>query len=253
MDNDISGIFWVAGYTGNGDKEFKNIKEARRVFAYELNRILKTINLEVDFPNWDKNITTSTYWQKDDFYLPGYDNTIIINKIADSFNDIDQSTLTKNDVVKVNIDNNSKWAIYIYGNRDEILSGNAAVGTSDSATTSGAASTSYSYSSSYSSQSVGTQSTGSGGSGSTDDPANYELVRIANKESTASLKANFATTDDDVSAEIRQWMSTLYDNVFAGSNKVFLNNTLFELCLRKTCATCDFPNCIFKKLGFCKL
>ena len=208
---------------------FKNIKEARRVFAYELNRILKNINLEVDFPNWDKNITTSTYWQKDDFYLPGYDKTIIINKIADSFNDIDQSTLTKNDVVKVNIDNNSKWAIYIYGNRDEILSGNAAISTSDSATTSGAASTSYSYSNSYSSQSVGTQSTGSGGSGSTDDPANYELVRIANKESTASLKSNFATTDDDVSVEIRQWMSTLYDNVFAGSNKVYLNNTLFAL------------------------
>ena len=30
MDNDISGVFWVAGYTGNGDKEFENIREVER-------------------------------------------------------------------------------------------------------------------------------------------------------------------------------------------------------------------------------
>jgi hypothetical protein len=206
---------------------FKNIKEARRVFTYELNRILKTINLEVDFPNWDRNITTSTHWQKDDFYLPGYDKTIVINKIVDSFSDIDQSTLTKNDVIKVNIDNNSKWAIYVYGDRTEILSGTASVASANTSTTSGSASTSYSYS--YSSQSVDVQSSGAGGSSDSDASDSHELVRIANKESTASLKTTFATTDNDVSAETRQWMSTLYDNVFAGSNKVYLNNTLFAL------------------------
>ena len=30
MDNDISGVIWVAGYTGNGDKEFENISEAEK-------------------------------------------------------------------------------------------------------------------------------------------------------------------------------------------------------------------------------
>ena len=30
MNNDISGVFWVAGYTGDGNEEFKNISKAEK-------------------------------------------------------------------------------------------------------------------------------------------------------------------------------------------------------------------------------
>ncbi len=38
MDNDISGVIWIAGYTGDGDKEFENISEAKK-------------NIEINFLN----------------------------------------------------------------------------------------------------------------------------------------------------------------------------------------------------------
>ena len=30
MENDISGVIWVAGYTGDGNEEFENIGEAEK-------------------------------------------------------------------------------------------------------------------------------------------------------------------------------------------------------------------------------
>ena len=31
MKNDISGVIWVAGYTGDGNEEFENIGEAEKI------------------------------------------------------------------------------------------------------------------------------------------------------------------------------------------------------------------------------
>jgi hypothetical protein len=56
---------------------------------------------------------------------------------------VDTTTLSENDVIKVNLDHNNKWGIYIYGDREKILSANVPVSTGSStsdlqdATTSG--------------------------------------------------------------------------------------------------------------------
>ena len=112
---------------------FRDVKEARRVFAYRANEILANINLDINYPEWNKGVSTNpTIFDKTDYFITGYDNRIVINKTVDLVTDIDTSTLTENEVIKVNLDHNNKWGIYIYGDREKILSANVPVSTGSS-------------------------------------------------------------------------------------------------------------------------
>ena len=195
---------------------FKDIKEARRLFKYKANNILSRINLDVEYPGWDKEITTSTLYDKVDFYLPGYNSSLIVNRIVDTASEIDTSVLNKNEVIKVNIDNNSKWAIYIYGNREKILLGQTDVGidtTETASQTTSGEETGYTYSTSTQGHQAGhLDDEGI-------DPATYELVRVATQTSTMNLKNDFWTSSTASETEIRQIMNSLYTKELSGSNK----------------------------------
>lgn len=200
---------------------FKDVSEARRLFRYKANNILEKINLDLEYPSWDAGITSDTLYDKVDYYYPGYNNSIIINRIVDTFTDIDTSVLKKNEVIKVKIDNNSKWALYIYGDRNSILSGSAdvSVDTTEQASqaTSGTGTGNI-----YSASSQSSQLDDEG-----IDPATYELVRIATQTSTMKLKEDFySSTASQI--EIRQIMSALYNKILPGSNKQSLSELLFE-------------------------
>lgn len=205
---------------------FKDVKEARRHFAYKLNDLASSINMDVDYPEWESGFNNSPIYDKSDYYLSGYSNAIVVNRTVDTYSEIDTSLLADYEVVKVNTDYNNKWAIYIYGPRSEIVSGNAPVTTSSTASSSDATvSPGSGYSSS--SQAVGTQSSHSGG-GSGSSSETKELVRIANQTSTFELNSKFYT-NDDVSADTRNLMKQLYDYVFAGTNRVNSNELLFAM------------------------
>ena len=49
----------------------KDIKEARRIFAYTLNNILKSTNLDVDYPEWENTLTDKTLYDKSNFFVSG--------------------------------------------------------------------------------------------------------------------------------------------------------------------------------------
>jgi len=214
---------------------FKNNSEARRVFRYKTNEILANINLDIEYPNWDSTVTTSNLYDKIDYFIPGYDNTIIINRVVDTASDIDTSVLKKNEVIKVNIDNNSKWAIYIYGDRESILAGNIAVASTTDLDTAGTGTTDYNSPSTGTTigyTSAGTQSYHSANAtiqldDQGIDPATYELVRIANQTSTVALNTDFYNSTTGAT-EIRQLMNVLYNTVLAGSYKQSLSELLFE-------------------------
>tara|TARA_B100000579_G_scaffold91321_1_gene72124 strand:+ start:1399 stop:13584 length:12186 start_codon:yes stop_codon:yes gene_type:complete len=204
---------------------FKNIKEARRVFAYTLNNILKVTNLDVDYPEWENTLTDKTLYDKSDYYVNGYDDSIIVNKTVDYKANIDLSTLSDYDVIKVNYDYNSKSAIYVYGDRDVVLNGQAPVATANLDFTAGMATTSTgSYNETSNSNIASTTTTVSTFTGKADNP---ELVRISSKTSTTQLNNKFWTTTDDISTGVREWMNLLYTYLFLGSQKTYLNNLLF--------------------------
>ena len=214
---------------------FKNNSEARRVFRYKANQILANINLDIEYPNWDSTVTTANLYDKVDYFISGYDKTIVVDRIVDTASEIDTSVLKKNEVIKVNIDNNSKWAIYIYGDRESILAGNIAVASSSTVDVAGTSTTDYTTPSSNASigyTSIGTQSYHSANASvqlddQGIDPATYELVRIANQTSTAELNKNFYTSTTGAT-EIRQLLNVLYTKILAGSYKQSLSELLFE-------------------------
>lgn len=202
---------------------FKNIKEARRVFAYKTNSILDSINLDIEYPEWENGFTaTPTIYEKKDYFINGYDNSIVINKTVDTLTSIDTATLTKNDVIKVNLDFNNKWAIYVYGDRTEILSGNAPVATANVSDTIASESTV----SSGSYQSVNIQSSGSSNNNSSEN--DLELVRIANEKATINLSSQFYTSED-VASDTRALLKQMYDYIFTGNRKINLNTLLFSM------------------------
>ena len=210
---------------------FRDVKEARRVFAYRANEILANINLDINYPEWNKGVSTNpTIFDKTDYFITGYDNRIVINKTVDLVTDIDTSTLTENEVIKVNLDHNNKWGIYIYGDREKILSANVPVSTGSStsdlqdATTSG-----------------GTYSSGSGGGGgyqaiqsyhssssSSSSSESFELIRIASEKSTYKFNSTFNTADD-VADDTRALVANMYNYLFTGERKINLNTLLFAM------------------------
>lgn len=216
---------------------FKDVKEARRVFAYKTNLILDGINLEIEYPEWEKGFTTnSAIYEKKDYFITGYDNSIVINKTVDSISSVDTSTLSKNDVIKANLDFNNKWAIYIYGDRTEILAGKAPVATANIGDTTASESTvssgGYSGGSGGSGgggggyQSEDTQSSHSSSSGS--ESETLELVKVGNEKATMNLTSSFYTLDD-VSADTRTLLSQMYSYIFTGNRKINLNTLLFSM------------------------
>ena len=202
---------------------FKDVKEARRVFAYKTNKILDDINLDIEYPEWEKSFSTnSLIYDRKDYFISGYNNSIVINRTVDSINDIDTSLLNKNDVVKVNLDFNNKWAIYVYGDRTEILSGKAPVATANISDTVSSESTV----SSGGYQSINIQSSGSESSES--GSSNNELVRVANEKATINLNSSFYTLDD-VANDTRVLLNQMYNYIFIGDRKLNLNALLFTM------------------------
>lgn len=100
---------------------FKDMLEARRNFVHTADKIFANINLDIDYPEWQQDVSTELSFEKVDYYVNGYDNTIVIDKEVDTYNDMLDLTLAVGDVIKVNLDYNNKWAIYIYGDREQIL------------------------------------------------------------------------------------------------------------------------------------
>ena len=210
---------------------FKNVKEARRHFAYSLNNLISKINMDLDYPEWESGFTTnSPIYDKTDYYMTGYSNAMVINRTVDTYTEIDTSILTDYEVVKVKNDYNNKWAIYIYGPRNNILSGNAPVSTgtasSQSQTPTVTPGTGYSSPSTYSYHGGG--SGGGGGSSEESSGGTKELVRVANETSTFELNSKFYT-NDDVSADTRNLMKQLNQYIFSGSNRVNSNILLFDM------------------------
>jgi hypothetical protein len=205
---------------------FKDIQKARRIFAYTLNNILKETNLDVNYPEWENTLTDQTLYNKSNYYVEGYDDSIIVDRIFDYKANIDTSTLKDYDVIKVNYDYNSKWAIYVYGDRDIVLNGQAPVATANLDFTAGTATTTTGvYTAKTKTSSDVTTSEVSVYSGVADNP---ELVVIANQTSTAQLDNKFWTTTDDIATGIRDLMSVLYNYLFLGSQKINLNTLLFS-------------------------
>ena len=204
---------------------FKNLKEARRIFAYELNNILKITNLDVDYPEWENTLTDKTLYDKTDYFIDGYDDNIIFDKTVDYKTDIDFTTLSDYDVIKVNYDYNSKSAIYVYGDRETVLSGQAPVATANLDYSAGTATTSTGvFVETASTTTDNGKVTVNTYTGKADNP---ELVRISSNTSTAQLNNKFWTTDDDIATGVREWMNVLYTYLFLGSQKTYLNNLLF--------------------------
>jgi len=100
---------------------FKDVLEARKNFVYTANKILANINLDVDLPEWQQTVSTELSFNKIDYFASGYNSSIVIDREVDTYNDMLSATLTPGEVIKVDLDYNNKWAIYIYGNRQQIL------------------------------------------------------------------------------------------------------------------------------------
>ena len=204
---------------------FKNLKEARRIFAYTLNNILKSTNLDVDFPEWENTLTDKTLYDKSDYFVTGYDDSILVTQTVDYKANIDTSTLSDYDVIKVNYDYNSKSAIYVYGDRETVLNGQAPVATANLDFTAGTATTSTGVFTANANSTISSEATTvSTFTGKADNP---ELVRISSATSTTQLNSKFWTTTDDISVGVREWMNVLYTYLFLGSQKTYLNNLLF--------------------------
>ena len=83
---------------------FKNIKEARRVFAQFVNReSYKTELTDKKYENWSKGISTNTYWETTNWKLPTFDNKIKPKLVLDQYKKLNFLTgLTDGDVIRVN-------------------------------------------------------------------------------------------------------------------------------------------------------
>ena len=219
----------LSGYYQYGNKIrprqtwFKDIKEARRVFSYKTNKIFDSINLDLNYPEWETGFSTnSAIYQKKDYFVSGYDNSIVIDRTVDRVTDIDTTVLQENDVIKVNLDFNNKWGIYVYGDRTKILAGTAPVATAN--TSDSIASESTVSSGSY--QSVDIQSSESDDSES--ESSTNQLVRIANETATMNLTSSFYTLDA-VADDTRVLLTQMYSYLFTGDQKINLNDLLFAM------------------------
>ena len=98
---------------------FVNIKNARKVLFQALNNITANISLDVEHSNWDSTVTTSVYHEKANWYYNStFNDNTIIDEIVDYKADIVTANLNEGDVIKVNYDYASKWALYKYTDAD---------------------------------------------------------------------------------------------------------------------------------------
>ena len=98
---------------------FKDIKKARKVLFQNLNNITANISLDVEHSNWDNTVTTSVYHEKINWYYnTTFSDATVIDEIVDYKTDIVTDNLNEGDVVKVNYDYASKWALYKYTDAD---------------------------------------------------------------------------------------------------------------------------------------
>ena len=146
----------------------------------------------------------------------------MINRTVDRVSEIDTTVLRENDVIKVNLDFNNKWGIYVYGDRTKILNGTAPIATANISDSIASESTV----SSGSYQAVGVQSSESGDNES--ESSTNELVRIANETATMNLTSSFYTLDD-VADDTRVLLNQMYSYLFTGDQKINLNDLLFAM------------------------
>ena len=226
---------------------FKDIATARRIFVDFVNRQMSTINLDIESPSWKVKkdgevITTEKYLTPTDYYVSGYDDSILVDYEYDYKNDIDTTSLRQNDVVKIKYDYNNKWGLYVYGDRTEILTGTADVSTKSASSTAlislpavGSGGTSIGgYGNEQTYQSYNTALPGQGpevvtGNERT-DTTGFELVRIANEQSTIQLKTSLYTDrSDEIDYNIQELIQVIKDNVFGGYRKELQNKLLFTM------------------------
>ena len=208
--------------TSYGDKFLENVDSDGRIRT-SFKQILNTGRVASGKPNMQQIPADNDYRN---CFVSGYDDSIIVDRTVDYKANIDVSTLSDYEVIKVNYDYNSKSALYVYGDRDVVLNGQAPVATANIDSTSSTASTTTGTYSSYSgtTTSTTTDTTVRTFTGKADSP---ELVRISSTTSTAQLNNKFWTTTTDISTGIREWMNVLYTYLFLGSQKTYLNNLLF--------------------------
>ena len=98
---------------------FKNSKNARKVLHESLNAITTSILLDVNHFGWDTDLTTSNYYEKTNWYYnTTFNDDTVIDRIVNYYKDIDTTTLSQDEIVKVNIGYNSKWELYQYTDAD---------------------------------------------------------------------------------------------------------------------------------------
>ena len=207
----------------------------------------QTINLDIESPSWKIKkdgtvITTEKYLTPTDYYVSGYDDSILIDYEYDYKTDIDTTSLRQNDVVKIKYDYNNKWGLYVYGDRTEILTGTADVSTKSASSTAlislpavGSGGTSIGgYGDEQTYQSYNTALPGQGpevvtGNART-DTTGFELVRIANEQSTVQLKTSLYTDrSDEIDYNIQELIQVIKDNVFGGYRKELQNLSLIHI------------------------
>ena len=170
---------------------FVNSKNARKILVEVLNRITTSINLDVNHAGWDNTLTTSNYYEKTNWYYnTSFDDNTVIDRIVDYYTDIDTSTLSQDDVVKVNFGYNSKWELWQYTDADYLA------GTS----------TTYD-NNNLSLVRIGLQT------------ATAKLKTTVYTEADSSA----------LSTELRTYINTLKDNVLISQNLKYQNELLFAL------------------------
>ena len=98
---------------------FKDIKKARKILFQSLNAITSQISLDVENSNWDNTVKTSIYNEKVNWYYnTSFNDDTVIDEIVDYKADIVTANLNEGDVIKVNFDYASKWALYKYTDAD---------------------------------------------------------------------------------------------------------------------------------------
>ena len=69
-----------------------------------------SILLDVNHFGWDTDLTTSNYYEKTNWYYnTTFNDDTVIDRIVNYYKDIDTTTLSQDEIVKVNIGYNSKW------------------------------------------------------------------------------------------------------------------------------------------------
>ena len=111
---------------------FKDLKKARKVLFQSVNNITTNISLDIENSNWDSTVTTSVYYEKTNWYYnTTFSDNTIIDEIVDYKDDIVTANLNEGDVVKVNYDYASKWALYKYTDADYLAGTTTSIDTSN--------------------------------------------------------------------------------------------------------------------------